>query len=471
MTSIKLLFLLSCLSVMCFGQAKQQVQQLDSIFSMLSAQQQFNGTVLIAEKGKIFFEKGYGYSNEVNKEHNGIHTIFELASCSKQFTATAIILLKRQGKLDYKDKISKYLPELSFWDKVTIEDLLRHTSGLPEFLGDMAKDWDSTKIATNEDLLRFYAARKDSLQFEPKSKHRYCNTNYALLASIIERVSGKRYADFLAQNIFKPLKMNHTFIYNRREQPKKVRHDAIGYVWSRQSLKKIRSEEPGYGEYTVYSLDGIVGTAKVNSSVTDVYKWVRALKDNTLLTKAEFEEMTAITKTSNGKDIPYGFGLMVSKGENRFSFGHNGSWDGYATMIHHNMIKDRTIIILQNFKLGAFPYNNIVQILDKQTITTEFREKITLPAAEMEKYTGIYTDPENAGEAHAISYLDGHLFYNTTKVNWDMRFFPIKSNEFLGLRQGNYDSILRFTTLDNGDTKMEVVESGTIIGSGIKKKS
>lgn len=472
MIKINLLLLLSICSLVCFGQHKNHTQQLDSIFATLHAQHQFNGSVLIAEKGKVILEKGYGYSNERTKALNTAQTIFELASCSKQFTATAIVLLKREGKLDYKDPISKYLPELGFWNKVTIADLLRHTSGLPEFLADMDNNQDSTKIATNADVIRFYAQRKDTLRFEPGSRHRYCNTNYVLLASIVERLSGKPFAGFLQQRIFKPLHMDHTFIYNRKQQPRTIKNIATGYAWATGSFRKISSDQRESGDYFVRTVDGVTGTAKVNSTVGDIYKWITALKNNTFLTKSEFEEMTAVTQTSSGQDIAYGFGFMLSKGANRFSFGHNGSWDGFATLIFHNMLKDRTVIILQNFKMGAFPYNNIVQVLEDSPQEMEFHKKITLPSATLQQYTGVYqtADTSAGAEAHSITYLDGHLIYNTTRNTWDMRFYPISETKFQGIRQASNDSYLQFTPMENGDLKLELLQGGKVIDSGIRKK-
>lgn len=464
--SFLFIFLFGC--QLCQAQSKKAEQQLDSVFSLLYKQSQFNGVVLVADKGNVVFKKAYGYSNESTKQLNNSHTVFELASCTKQFTAAAIVLLKRQGKLSYDDKLSKFIPELGFWNEVTLYDLLRHTSGLPEFLADMSQNWDKTKIATNEDVIKYYASRKDTLQFAPKSMHRYNNTNYVLLASIIERASGQKYADFLAKNIFRPLKMNSTSVYNRRESGKRLNNYAVGYVWERNSFNKTTSENPLYGDSSVYYLDGVVGAAKVNSTVEDLFKWITALKNNTLLTTKEFAEMTETTKTSKGKNIPYGFGFDVSKGENKFSFGHTGSWDGYVSLIYQNAIKDRTIIILENFKLGTYPYDNINEILDGKPIKREYKKLVALAPAAIDKYTGTYTD-EKGKEEHLITYQNGHLFYNTKQVKWDMRFFPISENEFQGIRQGGADGVLKFTKLENGSTKLEMLQYGEVIGSGTKK--
>lgn len=448
----------------------QQIKthQLDSLFTAMHAQNQFNGSVLIADKGEIILKKGYGYRNEETKKPNDEQTIFELASCSKQFTAAAIVLLQRQGKLKYDDNITQYLPELQFWDKVTIRHLLRHTSGIPEYLSDMGRHWDKTKIATNEDVINYYASRKDTLLFPPGSRHQYCNTNYAFLASIIQRASGMGYASFLHKHIFKPLKMNHTFVYNRRESPRNIRNYATGYVWATGTFNKVTSEHPAYNDSSVYCFDGVVGNAKVNSTITDIYKWVTALKDNTFFTPNEFDTMTQTTLTPEGKKIPYGFGLSVSKGENKFSFGHTGSWDGYMTFIYHNVIKDRTIIILQNFKMGAYSSRNINQILDGQPIEAEYKKMVPQPDSAMERYAGIYTDKDNPEEQHTITCKQGHLIYNTGKVKWDMRFFPVSDTEYQAIRQGGADGMIQFTQLPNGNMQLSMYEYGKAIGTGIK---
>lgn len=325
--------LLIALTLPLFAQ-KQQHRQLDSIFSVMANQNQFNGVVFIADRGKTILKKAYGYRDEARNASNDTKTTFELASCSKQFTATAIMLLKRQGKLSYADKLSTYFPSLAFWDKVTIGHLLRHTSGVPEFLVTMSNVWDATKIASNEDLINFYAARKDTLEFEPGSRHHYSNTNYVLLASIIERVTEEKYGDFLTANIFRPLKMKNTFVYNGRQNPQSLDNHATGYIWARNSFEKVTLDDPRYGDRSVYYLDGIIGAAKINSNVEDLSKWVMALNANTLLSKSEFEEMSAITQTSKGKNIPYGFGLNYQKAPIGFLLGIRG----VGTAIRHSSI-------------------------------------------------------------------------------------------------------------------------------------
>lgn len=465
MKKLKLFITLIFITNFCLAQ-KRETYQLDSLFTVLYQQNQFNGEVLIAEKGDIILKKGYGISNENTRKPINEKTIFELASCSKQFTAAAIVLLKREGKLNYNDKLSKYIPELNFWNDVTIYDLLRHTSGIPDFFGYIPDKWDHNKIATNDDVIKLFAENKDTLQFKPNSRHRYSNTNFVLLASIIERTSGKKYADFLSEKIFKPLKMNNTFVYCRWKNPKKVNNLAIGYIWETNTFKKTTIVESEPEKNEVYYLDGIIGTSKVHSNIDDVYKWIQALKNNTLFTKKEFDEMTEITKTSMGKDVRYGFGLDVRKGENSFTFGHTGSWDGYTTFVYHDMIRDRTIIVLENFNYGANPFNNMFQILEGQPLTIEYPKKIVLQESDITQYTGIYKS--ESGE-HILTYKEQHLIYNTTKDGWDMRFFPYTKNEFKGIRQGGADAVLKFTKTDDGRMKLEMLQNGKIIDSGIRE--
>ena len=144
--------------------------------------------------------------------------------------------------MQYTDKISKYLPELGFWENVTIYDLLRHTSGIPDFLKYMPDNWDHNKIADNNDLIKVLAAKKDTLEFTTKSRHSYSNSNYILLGSIVEKVSGKKFPDFLSDRVFKPLKMKNTFVYCRHKYPKKIDNFAYGYVWEDGGFKKILEE-------------------------------------------------------------------------------------------------------------------------------------------------------------------------------------------------------------------------------------
>lgn len=455
-------------SFFCFAQ-KQNTERLDSLFRSLSEQNQFNGSVLIAEKGEIIYKGGKGYSNVITNKKNNSETIFELASCSKQFIGVGIALLHRENKINFTDDITLYIPELSNFKGVKIYDLLRHTSGIPEFLGDFRKNWKNNKIATNEDVIKYYSNTKDTLQFSPNSQHQYSNTNYVFLATIIEIVSKQDIGKYLAKNIFNPLKMNRTFVYSRRLNPKKVKNYAYGYSWAKNSFDKIIEDDKGKENTASYYMDGVVGSAKINSTVEDMYKWMNALKNNTLLTKEEFNEVIKISETNNNKKNLYGFGFEVRNNNDKISYGHTGSWDNYITFTHYNSKNDRTIIVLNNFKNGVYPYDTILEILDNKPRSNEFVKKINLSQDDIKKFTGDYIDLKNSSEKHLITYLDNHLVYNTNKLDWDMRFFPTSVNTFQAIRQGGTDGVITFIKQDDGTMKMEMTQYGQNIGNGIRK--
>ncbi len=168
------------------------------------------------------------------------NSVFELASCSKQFTAMAIALLQHQGKLSVTDDFTKYIPELSCYKGITIKDLVYHISGLPDYMAQdsMWIEWDEHKIATNGDVIALLAKYKPAVLFGPGTRHEYSNTGYMLLATIVERASGLSFGDYLDKHIFKPLKMSHSLVYSRRYAPRKITNYAYGYVTD-DSLQKL----------------------------------------------------------------------------------------------------------------------------------------------------------------------------------------------------------------------------------------
>ncbi len=178
----KVIILFIAVSSFVYGQKEKK---LDSLFTSLYAAKEFNGNVLVAEKGKVIYEKSFGLANEKTKQKLDKNTVFELASVSKQFTAMGIVQLEKEGKLSYNDPLTKYFPELSFYKPITIDNLLYHTSGLPDYMSLFDKNWDKKKFATNKDIVDMLAKYKPELLFVPGDKYEYSNTGYALLGLII----------------------------------------------------------------------------------------------------------------------------------------------------------------------------------------------------------------------------------------------------------------------------------------------
>lgn len=359
MKFILALLLLSTYSV----RGQDRSQKMDSLLTALHANHKFNGNVLVAEKGKVLYCRSFGYANEATREKLTKRSVFELASCSKAFTAMAVMLLKEQHRLHLDDEIKTYLPELSIYQGITIRHLLTHTSGLPDYVKLLDRYFDKAKIASNRDIIDLLTKHHPPVLFEPNSKYEYSNTGYALLASIIEKTSGLTYAQYLERRIFKPLHMKHTFVYNRRLSPKNIRNYAFGYVYS-DSLKTYQLPDKVKETKLVVWLDGVVGDGTVNSTVKDLLKWDRALYGNDLLSPAGMREIFQAATLNDLSKSKYGFGWLLSEHP---AFGHlsshGGSWPGYITYIDRHTTNDKTIILLQNHDDVSIPLTSLRNIL------------------------------------------------------------------------------------------------------------
>ena len=185
---------------------KNYPEQLNSYMQAEFSVNGFNGNVLVAKKGSVIYQKSFGFRNYTSKELLDNNSVFELASVSKQFTAMGILLLKERGSLKLADSLRKFFPELPY-KNITIQNLLTHTSGLPEYGDSLAIKWDHKKIAFNNDAINFLSKEKLPVNFNPGEKWEYSNTGYDLLASIIEKVSGLSFREYMQKFIFNPLGM------------------------------------------------------------------------------------------------------------------------------------------------------------------------------------------------------------------------------------------------------------------------
>lgn len=368
-----------------------RVARIDSIFTALQKDKRFNGNVLIAEHGKPILEKSYGYENFATHQPLTKASVFELASCSKQFTAFAIALLQHQKKLSYSDDITRFLPQLSAYKGITVGHLVHHTGGLPDYMVLFDSLWDKSKIATNADLVSFYAKYKPAKEFEPGAKFEYSNTGYALLASIIEKASGKSYAAYLQQYIFKPLKMEHSRVYNRRYKPEQIPHYAYDFLYDGTKDEFVPIDSVPDANM-VYWLDGISGDGTVNTTAGDLLLWDRALYTDKLLPAAERAVLFTPGKLNDGSATEYGFGWMVGKDEELGTIAsHSGGWGGYRTFIEREPDQDRTIILLQNTNRATMAIKTLRLVLAGKPIpVAEVRKEITLDDKVLAQYIGEY---------------------------------------------------------------------------------
>ncbi len=366
--------------------------QLDEYLTAQSTHYRFNGNVLVAENGKIVFQKSYGYADFDTKRMLNDSSVFELASVSKQFTATAILLLKDKGKLNLTDSLRHYFPELPY-SGISIYQMLTHTSGLPDYEEAMNKKWDRNKVAFNNDMIAFLAKEKLPVLFAPGTKWTYSNTAYALLASIVEKVSGQSFSEFMAQNIFKPLQMNHTRIYNTRRSLKDtIANYGYGFVYNDSLKKHLMPDSVADLKFVIY-LDGIQGDGVVNSTTADLLKWDRSVKNHTLLSEATQKEMLkehAMVDTA--KKSHYGFGVFTEKTDLGYVISHSGGWPGYTTYLARNVGKDQTFIVLSNNSSPSPAITTAMQhILNGKPVVMSYQHKeITLDSVTLQQFVGKY---------------------------------------------------------------------------------
>ncbi|HVT40511.1 MAG TPA: serine hydrolase [Gemmatimonadaceae bacterium] len=294
---------------------------------------QFSSAILVARRGEVVVSNGYGMANRELDIPITPATVFRIASATKPFTATAILLLQDRGKLAVTDAVCKYLtPCPPTWNALTIHHLLSHTGGVPDIV--TFPDFESLKISPTAPaaLVARIAARP--LDFAPGAKFSYSNSGFILLGAIIERVSGVSYREFLKTNIFKVLDMSATDVDDATDV---IKHRAAGYA--------RRGGEPVNAPYVDMSVPFSAGS--LHSTVEDLYTFTQALLDGRLVSAKSLRAMT--TPYLND----YGYGMMLRQEFGRPYVGHSGVIEGFTSFMARYPAEDLTIVVLSN--LGDAP--------------------------------------------------------------------------------------------------------------------
>ncbi len=339
-----------------FAFSSDKAAQIENLMDTYFQYGKFNGSYLVAEKGKIIVEKGLGYANMEWEIPNAPDTKFRLASITKQFTAMAIMQLAEQGKIELDGKISDYLPyyRKDTGQKVTIHQLLSHSSGIPNytnipgFMRENARDYISPK-----DLILSYCS--GDLEFEPGTKFNYSNSGYIILGAIIEEVTGKSYEDVLQQNIFLSLGMkNSGYDHNN----KIIKKRAAGY----------NRTFDGYENSPYIDMSVPYAAGSLYSTVEDMYLWDQALYTDKLLS----DKYRKIMFTSNLDHYAYGWSVrnlpVGETGDSVLVTTHNGGIFGFSTRIVR-LVKDHDLIVLFSNCAGTDLQEmsqNIINILYNQ---------------------------------------------------------------------------------------------------------
>src|SRR5579859_3520730 len=353
-----------CCVVICGGKCARVFAQenmaaaIDRIFAPLVGEKTPGGAVLVRREGRTVFARGYGVRELRTLAKIDAATNFRLASCSKQFTAMAIMLLVHDGKLRYDEKLTEVFPEFPSYGKaITIRHLLNHTSGLPDYEDLMAAEekargaaiWSETRQIQDSEVLRLLEKEKTG-KFAPGTRWSYSNSGYVVLGLVVAKVSGEPFAQFLRERIFAPLGMRETLAYEKGKN--EVSRRAYGHS----------KEGDGWKETDQSSTSATLGDGGIYSSLDDLAKWDEALTQHTLLSEAEFQPALSPVKLTDGSQakwpansdrpegtpVAYGFGWFLDPYRGHARMWHYGDTMGFHTYVARFAADKLTIIVLCN---------------------------------------------------------------------------------------------------------------------------
>jgi len=430
-----------------FGQGTDEAAvkaRLEQVAQSYTAGNAYMGTVLVVDGDKVLLDKGYGMADLGWGNANAPDVKFHLGSLTKQFTAALVLLLQEDGKLKIDDPVSKYLPDTpKTWEKITLAELLGHTSGIPNFT-DMKEFgvWRMSPHTVDEELAFF---KDKPLDFEPGSKFAYSNSNFEVLGAVIEKVSGKKYVDMLQERILTPLGMKDSgldtdeLILPRRAQ---------GYMQGKDGLVLARSE----------SMTVPWAAGSMYSTTGDLLKWEHGLFGGKVLNADSLKAMTTPGKGN------YGLGVFISDKDGVKVVDHGGGIEGFNTHLAYVPEKRIAIVVLGNVNGGA-PGQMGGQLLDvvlgKPVTLASERKAVPIPKDELAKFVGVYdlevgvtitfavgadglTGQVGGQQAFPLMYAgvkDGHPRFYAANVGAEMEFVPDAGGAFASivLHQGGQD--------------------------------
>ena len=339
--------------------ADDKTRQIDEIFRQ-KVRGGLNGNVLVAQKGVILYKKCFGLGHFERHERDTLvdDSKFQLASLSKTFTAVGTLKLIEAGKLKFEDTIQKFYPDFPY-RSITIRELLSHRSGLPNY--QYAFD-DSMKVnfykkekpyPSNATIMHWFATVKPTPKAYniPGRGFSYSNTNYMVLASIIEKVTGQSYEAFIHKNIFEPLGMHQTFVATTKNDSIN-HHRTAGYQWNRRIPKDY--------------YDDVVGDKGIYSTTGDLFRWYRALNGDCLLPRKLLAEafIPRSFERKGAKNYGYGFRMMLNDTNQPEYIYHSGWWKGYNSMFWFSPKDEYVIIILGNrYNTTVYRVKELIDVL------------------------------------------------------------------------------------------------------------
>lgn len=373
-------------------QQQQEAQQIDSFIKALHNRGLFNGTLLVARRGDVVYHQSMGVANRITGDTITNDMPYQMASVSKPITASAIMLLVQRGEISPEDKITKYFPELMQFNKVKIKHLLTHTSGIPDYIYRLQLEWEKQKhdyYMSNEDLVSFYSTKKYRCMYTPGYRYDYSNTNYALLASIVERVTEQRFSDFVKAEIFDPLGMCNTHVFNPATDSANGPTPILGYRWTGRS----------WLEYGTDYRNGIAGDKGVYSTADDMMRFSKGFDADHLWCNETCNDIFKTTYTRGRGESEYGYGWRMREWDSMPVVLHYGFWNSFRTGLIEFPESDVTFVILNNFTGSSGGSVNNRDLIIRELMKIMFPdEPILLQQAKVEDHNDEGTETEGGGE-------------------------------------------------------------------------
>lgn len=407
--------------------AQNKAKTIDSVITLYHKNGSFNGSVSVYQYGRPVLAKGYGYRDVSKKLLNDSNTVFQIGSVTKTFTATMVMMLQEQGKLNVKDKLNKYLPDFPDGDKISLENLLTHTSGIYNYTEDTA--FGRVGLFSHHNRKEMMSLFKDKISgIEPGTTFSYSNSNYLLLGYIIEDITHKSYYAALRSMILEPLGMKNTGCDFAKLNNK---NKATGYF----------SIDDNTGDIAPL-VDSSVSYAAgcIYSTVSDLNKWANAVHAGLLMKKESWQQALTIYKQN------YGYGWMLGEVSGKKSIGHNGGIHGFVANLFIMPYDASTIVLISNNMENEQSQirRNITSILnDKKTDLPSFRQEIKPDIKLLRNYVGEYVLAP--GFSITISEAEGKLFAQATGQP-KLRLYAERNNLFFFKV---VDAEISFLTNDN----------------------
>lgn len=377
-SALILIFLLRSTIVFCqYEISKPKEADLDSLISVRLPSIAPGAVVLVAERGKIVYRKAFGLSDMESGDIMKPEYIFRIGSISKQFTAVSVLQLLEDKKVELEDHIKKYLPDYpSQGNDITIRQLLNHTSGIRNYLElNAAEGVDVTRLQPEQVVNIF---KKEPLKFAPGTAFDYSNSNYFLLAYLIEKITGVPYREYLEKNVLERAKLSTTFYADPKADSLKFK-----------SAKAYSKFDKGYEPAELEPTNLLYGAGDLESNVDDLLKWHKALYAGKLIKKSTLRVATHQSTLTNGERIDYGYGFYIKDLAGESSVEHSGSTDGYQSDVVYIPERDLLFITLFNCYEADMDWQILTNDLVKLYLGKNDTE-VALNENQLEKYVGMY---------------------------------------------------------------------------------